>query len=185
MDKVKATFIAIFTALSAWMGVLAIPVLLLVSVNIIDYGTGLAAAKYRGQKISSYKGFRGIAKKICMWLLVVVGAIIDGLITYGFAQTGHTLPFGYGIACLVAVWLICNEIISILENISDIGVALPPFLMRIVDNLKSQVESKADQALPNGATQALFGTIDTNPADTNQHAAATAPNPPTDGTAAQ
>ena len=35
-----------------------------------------------------------------------------------------------------------NEIISILENINDIGVALPPFLQPIVKNLKSQVEQK-------------------------------------------
>ncbi|MBW7573929.1 phage holin family protein [Caproiciproducens faecalis] len=167
MDKIKATFIAIFTALSAWLGILAVPVLLLVGCNIIDYGTGLAAAKYRNQKISSYVGFRGIAKKICMWLLVVVGAIIDGLITYGFAQTGRTLPFGYGIACLVAVWLICNEIISILENISDIGVALPPFLMKIVGSLKSQVESKAAQALPIGAGE-IIGTVDPAPAEAAQ-----------------
>jgi phage-related holin len=51
------------------------------------------------------------------------------------------------VACFVALWLICNEIISILENIADIGVDLPPFLLKIVKNLKSQVESKAD--LPN------------------------------------
>jgi toxin secretion/phage lysis holin len=144
MDKTKALFIAIFTALSAWLGVLAIPVLLLVLVNIIDYGTGLAAAKYRGQKISSYKGFRGIAKKVCMWLLVGIGAVVDCLITYATQQAGITLNFGYAVASLVAVWLICNEIISILENMADIGVALPPFLLRIVSNLKSQVESKAE-----------------------------------------
>lgn len=35
-----------------------------------------------------------------------------------------------------------NEIISILENINDIGVTLPPFLQPIVKNLKSQVEQK-------------------------------------------
>ena len=144
LSKSEAAIIAVFTVLSAWLGVLAIPVLLLVLVNIIDYGTGLAAAKYRGQKISSYKGFKGIAKKVCMWLLVAVGAIVDMLITYAVSQAGYHLPFGYGIACLVAVWLICNEIISILENISDIGVALPPFLLKIVKNLKSQVESKTD-----------------------------------------
>lgn len=46
------------------------------------------------------------------------------------------------VACVVAIWLICNEIISILENINDIGVALPPFLQPIVKNLKSQVEQK-------------------------------------------
>lgn len=45
-------------------------------------------------------------------------------------------------ACVVAIWLICNEIISILENINDIGVTLPPFLQPIVKNLKSQVEQK-------------------------------------------
>ena len=148
MDKLKATFIAVFTALSAWLGVLAVPVLLLVAVNIIDYGTGLAAAKYRNQKISSYRGFRGIAKKVCMWLLVGIGAVIDCLITYAADSAGITLHFGYAVASLAAVWLICNEIISILENISDIGVTLPPFLVRIAGSLKSQVESKAAQALP-------------------------------------
>nr|WP_319488900.1 phage holin family protein [uncultured Caproiciproducens sp.] len=142
MDKLKAAIVAVFTTLSAWLGVLAIPVLLLVAVNLIDYGTGLAAAKYRDQKISSYKSFRGIAKKVCMWLLVAVGAIIDTLLTFAAQQAGTTLNFGYAVASLVAVWLICNEIISILENMSDIGVALPPFLVKIADSIKSQVESK-------------------------------------------
>ena len=32
-------------------------------------------------------------------------------------------------ASLVAIWLIANEIISILENIGDIGVNVPPFLV--------------------------------------------------------
>ena len=159
MDKLKATFIAVFTALSAWLGILAVPVLTLVTLNVIDYGTGLAAAKYRDQKISSYKGFRGIVKKICMWLLVGIGAIIDMLITYGAEHAGIVLPFGYAVASLVAVWLICNEIISILENMADIGVDYPAFLKRIVDNVRDQVESKAAQALP--ADQAAEGKTDT------------------------
>ena len=48
------------------------------------------------------------------------------------------------LACVVAIWLVCNEIISILENIDDIGVSLPPFLKKIVKNLKHQVEIQAD-----------------------------------------
>lgn len=148
MDKIKAVVIAVFTALSAWLGVLAVPVYILVLVNVIDYGTGLAAAKYRGEAVSSYRGFRGIAKKICMWLLVCLGAIVDMLITYGAEQAGITLNLGYAVASLVAVWLICNELISILENIADIGVQLPPFLSRIVENLKAQAESKGAAALP-------------------------------------
>lgn len=148
MDKFKATFIAVFTALSAWLGVLAWPMLALVSLNVIDYGTGLAAAKYRDQKISSYKGFRGIVKKVCMWLLVGIGAIIDMLITYGAEKAGIVMHIGFAVASLVAVWLICNEIISILENMADIGVSYPKFLKRIVDKVRDQVESKAAQALP-------------------------------------
>lgn len=174
MDKIKATFIAIFTVLSAWLGILAVPVLLLVGCNIIDYGTGIAAAKYRGQKVSSYVGFRGIAKKVCMWLLVLIGAFADMLITYGAEQAGITLHIGYAVASLVAVWLICNEIISILENIADIGVALPPFLLKIVSTLKSQVESKADQALP-AADGRPIGTVpDTGAADADSTGAAQA-----------
>ena len=148
VEKIKAAFIAAVTALSAWLGVLAVPVLLLVAVNLIDYGTGLAAARYRGQKISSYRGFRGIAKKICMWLLVCVGAIVDLLVAYGAEQAGVDLPIGYAVASLVAVWLICNEILSILENMKDIGVSLPPFLRRIVEGVQRQVEGKTDRALP-------------------------------------
>jgi len=143
-DRIKAIFISILTALSAWFGILAVPMLLLVIINIVDYITGIMAAKYRGQEISSYKGFRGIAKKICMWLLVGVGAIIDMLILYATQQAGIDLHFSFVVAILVAIWLICNEIISVLENISDIGVALPPFLIKIVENIKSQVEEKAD-----------------------------------------
>ena len=148
MDKIKAVFVTVFTALSARLGILAIPVYLLVCCNVIDYGTGIAAAKYRGQAVNSYVGFRGIAKKVCMWLLVGVGAIFDILLAYAAEQAGIVLNFGYAIACLVAIWLICNELISILENMADIGVNLPPFLMRFVDKLKSQVEAKADAALP-------------------------------------
>lgn len=40
-------------------------------------------------------------------------------------------------------WIICNEIISILENIKDIGAPVPPFLLPLLKNLKSQVEEVA------------------------------------------
>ena len=41
-----------------------------------------------------------------------------------------------------AVWLVLNEIISILENLNDIGVPMPPFLMPLVNRLKVQVDKK-------------------------------------------
>lgn len=142
MEKLKAIVTAVWSIILSALGILAIPVLLLITCNLIDYFTGIAASKFRKQQIDSYKGIRGIAKKICMWLLVGVGVIVDQLLSYSAGVVGITLPFTFLVACVVAIWLICNEIISILENINDIGVTLPPFLQPIVKNLKSQVEKK-------------------------------------------
>lgn len=143
-EKIKAVIIALCGIISGRLGVLAIPMILLIVCNVIDYATGIFASHYRNQEIDSYKGIKGITKKICMWLLVGVGVVIDNLLSYTSGAVGITLPFSFLVACIVAVWIICNEIISILENINDIGVTLPPFLMPIVRNLKSQVEDKAD-----------------------------------------
>lgn len=77
-----------------------------------------------------------------MWLLVVVGAIVDQLLKYSAETLGITLPFTFLIACIVAIWLICNELLSILENITDIGIKLPPFLLPIVMYVKDQAELK-------------------------------------------
>ena len=143
MDKVKVTVIAVVSALMSWLGILAVPVLLLVGCNIIDYATGLAAVKYRNDNISSYKSIRGIIKKICMWLLVVVGVFMDILIQYAVSTAGIDLAVPFVVATVVAVWLVVNEIISILENMIDIGVKMPPFLLPIVKYIKKQVEDKA------------------------------------------
>lgn len=144
MNQIKALITTILSALTSLFGTLAIPIILLVVCNVIDYGTGIAASKYRGQKIESYKGLRGIIKKVCMWLLIVVGAVVDELIIYACARVGLNIPFNFAVACVVSIWLICNELISILENIGDIGVPLPPFLAKLVKNIKSQIEEKAD-----------------------------------------
>ena len=79
-----------------------------------------------------------------MWLLVVVGAVIDQLLLYASQTVGITLPFTFLVACIVAIWIICNEIISILENIKDMGVTIPAFLIPLVTHVKSQVEEKAN-----------------------------------------
>lgn len=144
MDKIKAFFITAFSALFSWLGVLAVPVFLLVGCNLIDYITGLLAAKYRDEAVSSYKGIRGIIKKVCMWLLIGVGWMMDTLLKYTVTTVGLTIELPFIVATVVAVWLICNELISILENMIDIGVNIPPFLMPLVKRIKNQVEEKTD-----------------------------------------
>lgn len=148
MDKanlLKKIVGAISSVLSSMLGILYIPVLLLVTCNVVDYTTGLIAAKYRDDgTISSYKSFRGIFKKISMWMLVVVGVVVDELLKYTTDTIGLKFPFQFLIACIVAVWLICNELISILENIKDAGVNIPAFLLPLVKNIKSQTETSVN-----------------------------------------
>ena len=144
MEKIKIMATAVLSTLMSWLGILAVPVFLMVGCNVIDYITGLCAAKYRTETINSYKGIRGIIKKVCMWLLVLIGAFIDILINYAVQCAGIGLTIPFVVATVVAVWLVVNEIISILENMLDIGVNIPPFLLPIAKYIKKQVEEKAD-----------------------------------------
>ena len=141
LKAIKAVCVTVFGLLSSWLGVLAVPVYVLVGCNVMDYLTGLAAAHRRGQKVSSYKGINGIAKKVCMWLLIAVGAVVDWLLLYAGDQLGVDIHLPMLVSSLTAVWLIVNEVISILENIGDTGVPLPGFLTKIVQGLKSKIES--------------------------------------------
>jgi len=139
-DKIKIAFVAVFTAVNGWLGALAVPFYFLLLTNIIDYATGIVAAVCRGERVSSDIGFKGIAKKVCMWLLVLAGHIVDFIIV----EMGHTMQIEFGLNCLVALavifWLLANELISILENISDIGTPLPPFLTKLVEMVKEKSE---------------------------------------------
>lgn len=140
-NTVKAFFTTAGSLLSSAFGILYIPVLLMVACNVLDYVTGLMAAPARSDGISSYLSMKGIIKKVTMWLMVVVGAIIDELLLYASDVLGFSLPFTFLVACIVAIWIVCNELISILENMIDIGVSIPSFLMPLVKNIRSQTES--------------------------------------------
>ena len=144
MEKAKIAIIGFFAVVSSWLGTLAIPVYVLVACNIIDYITGITAAGVQRQQISSYKGIVGIAKKVFMWLLIVVGWVVDVMLQYMFNTINIPIALPFVVACIVACWLVFNELISILENLNDIGVPMPPFLMPIVKKLRHTVEKKGN-----------------------------------------
>ncbi len=56
MKNVKNCFIGIGTLLSSWLGILYVPMLILILCNVIDYGTGLCAAKYRLKRLELQSG---------------------------------------------------------------------------------------------------------------------------------
>ena len=122
--------------------ILIIPALLLVLSNVIDYVTALIAVKMQGKQWDSSVGVKGIFKKVLMWLLVVVGVIFDELIVYASEAVGIKSPFAFLVSSVVAIWLVCNELISILENIKTCGIALPPFLEPLIKATKEDVEDK-------------------------------------------
>ena len=144
-NSIKVFFTTIWSVMASVLGTLHIPVVLLVICNVVDYITGLMAAPYREDKvISSYKSMKGITKKIGMWLLVVVGVVMDQLILYAVATMGWTFPFTFLIGCIVSIWLICNETISILENLQDVGIEIPAFLMPLAKNIQKKAEGSVE-----------------------------------------
>lgn len=139
---IQATVSVAIGALAAYFNILLIPVLVLFAVMVIDYCTGMASA-YKNKEIKSKTGLIGILKKLSYLVLVCVGGVVDYLICAGLASVGIDYS-SYCFGLIVAVWLIINELISILENLSELGTPIPPFLVKIVHRLKNTVENTTD-----------------------------------------
>nr|DAZ25677.1 MAG TPA: holin [Caudoviricetes sp.] len=95
----------------------------------VDYVTGLivaAAGKSPKGKLSSKIGWRGLAKKCVVLLLVLVAAQLDVVLGMDYVRAG------------VCVAFLCNEVISILENAGLMGVPLPAALKNAVELLQSK-----------------------------------------------
>lgn len=138
----QQTFISVALAgLLYYLNIIAIPVIILVCIMIIDYITGMISA-WVNAELSSKKGIIGIVKKICYLFAIAAAMGIDWLIYSGMTQIGIQLDYTIFFGVLVTIWLIINEIISILENLAKIGVPLPKFLVNVIKRLKNTTESK-------------------------------------------
>jgi toxin secretion/phage lysis holin len=149
MEKIKIAIIGFFAVMTSWLGTLAIPVYILVACNVIDYVTGITAACVRKEQVSSYKGILGIAKKVFMYLLVLVGVFVDFMLQYMFKNLNIPISLPFVVGCIVACWLVLNEMLSILENLNEIGVPMPPFLMPLVERIRGTVEKKGEDIKDN------------------------------------
>lgn len=140
LKKIQAVIVGIFAGLTGWLGNLAIPVYVLLACNVIDYITALIAAPKRGEEIDSLKGFNGLKKKVLMYLLIAVGWLIDTLVNYAAQQVRPDFQQPYIVAVVVALWLAFNEMLSIIENVADADGPVPPFLRKLIKNLKKKTE---------------------------------------------
>lgn len=139
----QALFAGAVGALAAYFNVLLIPLAVLMGAMLIDYITGMAGAAYTGE-ISSRVGVIGIVKKVCYLALVAVGIVLDYLITAALVQIGIAIQINYCFGMIVTIWLIINELISILENLGELNIPLPQFLVKTVKALKGRVEDKVN-----------------------------------------
>lgn len=137
----RAIFAAAIGALAAYADVLLIPLCVLAAVMIIDYATGIASA-WSCRELSSRVGVKGIVKKVAYLALVAVGMVVDYLISSALLHVGAELPFNYCFGMMIAVWLIVNELLSILENLGRLGIPLPEFLVKAVERLRDGVDRR-------------------------------------------
>lgn len=94
---------------------------------VIDYITGLMAAAVE-KKLSSEIGFKGIFKKVLIFMLVGIGHVLDA----------HIIGEGSVLRTAVAFFYISNEGISIIENAGRLGLPIPQKLKDILEQLKTK-----------------------------------------------
>ncbi len=96
---------------------------------ILDYVTGVFCA-INDKELSSAVGFKGISKKIIIFMLVGVANVLDA----------HILGQAGVLRSAVIFFYLSNEGISILENASHIGLPIPEKLKNILEKLNEREE---------------------------------------------
>ena len=135
MNELWNTAQVIFAAIGGWLGYFlggcdGLLIALVVFVAV-DYITGVMCA-VSDKKLSSEVGFKGIFKKVVIFALVAIGHIID---TY-------VIQNGSVIRTAVIFFYLSNEGISILENVSVLGLPVPQKLKDVLEQLQ---EHKTDE----------------------------------------
>ena len=104
----------------------------LVAFVVIDYITGVIAAAVQ-QELNSTIGFKGIAKKVFIFLIVGLAHIIDPYI----------LGDGDVIRTAAIFFYLSNEGLSIIENSVRIGLPVPKTLKDALERLSEEDEDES------------------------------------------
>ena len=98
----------------------------LLTLMLIDYITGVSRA-FVSKKVNSSIGAKGIIKKVMYLCVVTVTVLLDGL-----------LELNGSLRTLIIYTFIFNEIISILENSSSLGIKIPNYLKNALEKLNQE-----------------------------------------------
>ncbi len=111
--------------LCQWLGGWDVILKALVALVVLDYFTGVLKG-IATKTLSSAVGFKGLIKKIFIFIVVATGVIVQGVI-------GDSIPLRE----IVIIFFICNEGISLLENASEF-VPIPAKLKETLIQLRDK-----------------------------------------------
>lgn len=109
------------------------------TIMAIDFTTGLITASMgrskhsKTGKLSSKAGWVGLAKKFCILLMVVVAVRMDIMIGTTYIRDATCIGF-----CV-------NELLSIIENTSLMGIPYPPAIKKAIEVLQKRASHIDDE----------------------------------------
>lgn len=135
MKEFWNTILLIFSAVGGWLGYFlgGCDGLLyaLLAFVVIDYITGVMCA-INDRSLSSAVGFRGICRKVLIFMLVGIANILDV----------QVIGTGCVLRTAVIFFYISNEGISILENSAHLGLPVPEKIKTVLEQLHDRSESE-------------------------------------------
>ena len=137
MKEFWNTIQLIFAAVGGWLGYFlgGCDGLLyaLIAFVAIDYITGVMCA-ISDKTLSSEVGFKGICRKVLIFLLVGIGNIIDVQVLGSPGVLRTAVIFFY----------LSNEGVSLMENAAHLGLPVPDAIKTVLEQLHDRAEGKED-----------------------------------------
>ena len=103
----------------------------LIAFVIADYVTGVMCA-VSDKQLSSEVGFKGICRKVLIFVLVGMANILDM----------HVIGTGCILRTAVLFFYISNEGVSVLENAGHLGLPIPARLLNVLEQLHEDAEQE-------------------------------------------
>ena len=100
---------------------------------VIYYLTGVMCA-INDRTLSSEVGFRGICRKVLIFLMVGIANILDV----------HVIRTGSVLRTAAIFFYISNEGISLLENAAHLGLPVPKKIKAVLEQLHDRADSDTD-----------------------------------------
>lgn len=109
---------------------------------LFDIVTGILASIMDGAGLSSQKAYKGVIKKIVLFVALAFGTFLDVFIPYAAASVNMSIPKNLLFSSVICVYIAVTESISIIENIYRCNnQALPAWIAKFLKAAKDDLDS--------------------------------------------